>query len=216
MANLGLDDRHACIFDLDGTLVDSAPGITKALSLAFSQIGREVSADSLRGTVGPPVRIMARRVFPQLTDAEVDGVEQAFRAAYDEDGWRETTLYPGVLETLSTLRDRGYRLLIATNKPILPTTRVLKNLGLARLFEAVATRDAVSPPLPDKAAMLAHLLRTQDLLRETTTMVGDTEEDAQAAQTNGLAFIFMQYGYGDYRGAQQQCIDFKALLSTLT
>lgn len=205
------NDLEAAIFDMDGTLVDSAPGIGSSLAAAFRAIGREMPATDVRSAIGPPIRVIAKRLEPTLTDVETLAIERAYRPLYDNDGWRATAAFDGVAQTLPGLRDAGLRLFLATNKPRIPALKILELLGIANLFEAVITRDSRTPHFTSKAEMLGGLLATHGLRGETAVMVGDTLEDRLAAEENGVRFIFASYGYGDDPGAETAIARFSEL-----
>lgn len=184
------------VCDLDGTLIDSIPGIGASLSAAFLAIGREMPTADLRAAIGPPIGIIARRIEPSLSDDEVTQIERHYRAGYDVDGWRETVLFQGVADTLQSLREQGCRLYIITNKPRIPTEKILIHLGLHSLFEEVVSRDSRSPGYESKSEMLRDLLHRRSLPADATIMIGDTSEDGEAASANHLKFAFVTYGYG--------------------
>ena len=209
----------AFVFDLDGTLVDSVPGIGAALAEAFRSIGRTVPEDNfaarLRRAIGPPIRVVAKRIEPGLTDDETLAIELAYRPLYDNDGWRETVLFEGVAETLRELHGSGCRLFIVTNKPRIPSLKILDLLGLAQLFEAVSTRDSVTPHYASKAAMLGDVIAAHRLESGATVMVGDTVEDHEAAEVNGVRFVFASYGYGDDPDASRVIKSFGELIAVV-
>jgi phosphoglycolate phosphatase len=187
------------VFDLDGTLIDSAPGIAASLAHAFLAADRsfaEPSVDAVRKAIGPPIRVIARRIEPSLTDAELTRIEPAYRAHYDTRGWRQTLLYEDVAERLATLRSQGLRLFIVTNKPHFPTHSILNHLHIGALFDATLSRDSQSPVFTNKSAMLSTLLKTNILNPAATLMVGDTSEDQEAAHSNEMRFLHVTYGYG--------------------
>ena len=200
------------VFDLDGTLIDSIPGIASSLAAAFRSIGREMPAADLRRAIGPPIRVISKRVDPSLTDDETLAIEQTYRSLYDTGGWRESNIFEGVADTLRTLHDAGFRLFVATNKPILPTRNTLEHLGIEMLFEGIITRDSSTPNFVSKAAMLANLVNAYALRTETTVMVGDTAEDREAAEANSLRCVFAEYGYGDDPQALRKIHTFAELI----
>jgi len=184
------------IFDLDGTLVDSAPGIERCLRQALAEVAPGSQPRVLPGLVGPPVRDMVARLLPGADDALLDAGVAAFRRCYDGGGWRDTAPYEGAEQMLKTLGSAGRRLFIVTNKPRVPTDRILAHLGWRGLFDAVACRDDGASASADKATALAHLMESESLYTERIVFVGDTVDDAVAAQRRGLAFILAAYGYG--------------------
>jgi phosphoglycolate phosphatase len=190
-------DADNLVFDLDGTLVDSIAGIERSLTAAFRAAGRPMPKADLRRLIGPSIDIIARRLDASLSDDEVLRIERHYRLGYDTDGWRHTVLFKDVADTLSTLKQRGHRLFIVTNKPRIPTENLLAYLDLRIFFEDVVCRDFAAPAYRSKAEMLRNLIERHVLLAGLTIMVGDTVEDNEAATANGLTFFQARYGYGD-------------------
>jgi phosphoglycolate phosphatase len=186
----------AVVFDLDGTLIDSTPGISGALAKAFQSANRSMPAVDLRRVIGPPIGVIARRVEPSLTDTEVAIIERSYRTLYDSEGWRNTLAYPAVADTLDTLCRHGLRLFIVTNKPLVPTSNILAQLGLNAIFLETLTRDSRVPHFSSKTEMLADLLSRHRLQPSTTLMIGDTSEDQEAAHANRIDFLHATYGFG--------------------
>ena len=189
-------------FDLDGTLVDSLPGIESALRHAFQSAGRTIPADRLREAIGPSIGVIAKHLAPELSPAQTALVEAVYRQRYDETAWQGTSLFPQVPEVLQRLASEGRRLFVLTNKPRIPTAKILAHLALAPFFEDVLTRDSQAPPFVDKAAMLRYLLQKHDIEPHDAVFVGDTDEDGAAAAANAVRFVFVTYGYG--RGSRTE------------
>ncbi|HUZ95909.1 MAG TPA: HAD family hydrolase [Edaphobacter sp.] len=210
---IGKEPNPAIVFDLDGTLIDSCPGIGASLSEAFAAAGRIMPAMDLRAVIGPPIRVIAARMEPTLTENELAKIELTFRAIYDNDGWRETVLYDGVDDTLRALHRRGVKMFIVTNKPRIPTEKVLDHLGLTFLFQKVVTRDNRTPIYSSKAEMLSELLQQQLIGLQPAIMMGDTREDEEAALANGLPFFYAAYGYGTANAPHRTVIGFSELTS---
>lgn len=187
---------EALVFDLDGTLIDSAPGISASLKAAFRFAGRNMPRAEVRSVIGPPIGVIARRIEPTLTDAEVKLIEQEYRSSYDSEGWRETVAFEGVVEALPRLHAAGWRLFVVTNKPRVPTQKILALLKIESALEAVLSRDSRTPRYASKAEMLADLMAIHKLEPSSTVMVGDTQEDGEAALANHLQFVHVSYGYG--------------------
>ena len=200
------------IFDLDGTLVDSLPGIAAALAGAFDSIGCTLPEANLRAAIGPPISVIARRLDPALTELQIRAIEQAYRPLYDDHHWSLTTLFPGVADTLHTLHRHGNPLFLLTNKPRIPAVRILEHLGLSKLFTDLYTRDRAIPPFASKALMLEALLSEHVLDPAGSILVGDTQEDAEAAHANRVSFAFVTYGYGLCPSAPNAISDLSALL----
>lgn len=185
------------VFDLDGTLVDSRPGILHALRTAARQVQPEIDAAGLEFQIGPPVREMLQSGLQTSDPEELDRLEAAFRASYDGGGWKMTEVYPGLLDTLDTLSRRGIVCHIVTNKPAFATARILIHLGLSRYFDGVLCPDMRAPKFASKSEMLAFLLETRRIATENALYLGDSADDLYAAANCGLGFIGIEYGYGE-------------------
>jgi phosphoglycolate phosphatase len=161
--------------------------------------------------VGPPISIIARRLEPSLTADEVIVIEKEFRADYDANGWRGAIPFDGVVEGLIRLGRAGLRLFVVTNKPRIPTEKMLENFGLNAVFEVVLTRDMRIPKYASKTEMLAELIMNQGIDAAFSAMVGDTHEDQEAARCNGVRFIYVTYGYGSVLETDIQVEKFQAI-----
>ena len=193
---------RALVFDLDGTLIDSLPGIAASLEVAFRAAGKPLPPRDLRTVIGPPIRKIALALDSSLAEDEVEAIALAFRAHYDSEGWRATVLFPRVEQGLRNMQRAGRRLFIVTNKPRLATRQILQQYELEPLFEAIFSRDSRTPQYASKAEMLGDLMARYALPPAESLMVGDTHEDQQAAAANGLHFAHAAYGYGAAPGAQ--------------
>lgn len=184
------------VFDLDGTLIDSRPGIQAAVETAIQSVYHHLDVSQLQITIGPRIRDILRAAIKQASTSEIITMEAAFRAAYDREEWKKTIVYPGVEKTLKELLKRGHDLYIFTNKPKLPTTCILKYLELSDYFSGVTSSDSCQPAFTSKASMLNHLMATCALLYDNTACIGDSEDDFLAAQECKVQFIGIEYGYG--------------------
>lgn len=191
----------AILFDLDGTLIDSSPGILASFQQVLAIYGLEPAAPLDQRLIGPPLlQTLAR--LTGLDDANpLTELAAAFKAVYDGEGYRATQPYPGLAATLDALIRADWRLFIATNKRFEPTRRILDHLELNRYFADVYTLDRQQPPAADKTRLVGRLLTEQSLNPRRCWFIGDSGEDAAAAGAHGLPFIAAAYGYGD--AAQQ-------------
>jgi phosphoglycolate phosphatase len=187
----------AVFFDLDGTLLDSLPGIAFSAQAAFVACGLPRREIDLRRLIGPPIRTILSRMSQGATEGELDALQRAFRASYDSDGWRKTPHYPGASEALRATKAAGKRLFVVSNKPRHISLRILETEGTLALFDEVLTRDTRNPSYREKLEMLVHLLQKWEMRAEDCLMVGDTIEDAEAASNCGMQFCLMNHGYGD-------------------
>jgi phosphoglycolate phosphatase len=183
-------------------LVDSSPGVEYSSRAALRQVLPDREFADLREWIGPPIRAMFRRKFSDLDEATLDELERAFRASYDRDGWQKTAAYPGVAPTLARLAERGVKSFVVTNKPSVPTRRILEQLQLDKFFTEIVTPDSKSPPFTSKAEGVSCLLTHYFLNTRQTLLVGDSEDDDRAAQACGVLFLAAAYGYGDAHHGQ--------------
>ena len=186
----------AVIFDLDGTLIDSLPGIEFSVKAAFVSCGIEWPAVDLRTMIGPPIRNILSRVAQTSDPGVLADLEKAFRISYNSEGWQKTLSYPGTETALCALREAGIRLFIVTNKPRHVSLLGLEMLRLQQFFESIVTRDSRTPQFAEKREMIEHLLHTFALDARDCMLVGDTEEDADAAALCGMPFAYVSHGYG--------------------
>ncbi|HTP39598.1 MAG TPA: HAD family hydrolase [Steroidobacteraceae bacterium] len=182
------------LFDFDGTLVDSAPGILESMRAAFTATGLTARIPMTELINGLPLRAALVRALGADDLPRIARLEAAFREHYDGVGHRGTRPYPGIPAALDALRAAGHRLHIVTNKRLAPTQLILAQLQWDALFDTVNTLDS-SPGLQRKSEVVARLLSGIGG-PATATMIGDTEEDAAAALDNGLPFVWVRWGYG--------------------
>lgn len=192
--------RRAVLFDLDGTLVDSAPDIAAAANRALAECGVPARGlGRIRGYVGGGAERLIHRC---LTDS-LDGIAEpalfevahaAFFRHYAAGLTTSTVPYPGVVETLEALRGRGYALGCVTNKPARFTAPLLAALDLARYFDVTVAGDTLPVKKPDPAPLL-HALAALGASTVASTMVGDSMADLKAARAAGTRVLCVTYGY---------------------
>ena len=183
-------------FDLDGTLIDSADAILAALAAAFAACAVVPQQALSPRLIGPPLMTMLARLAGEHQAHALPALAAAFKQHYDDSAYRQTRVFAGVSELLQALGQRGDTLFIATNKRILPTRRIIDHLGWQAHFAATLALDAFSPPLSDKAELLARLLQLHGLQAGATLYVGDLHEDGLAARAAGMPFRLVSWGYG--------------------
>lgn len=185
----------AIIFDLDGTLVDSATGIEACLREVSGRLGRgRVSRDRVRALISRGVGELVGESLaspdPETNRADV----VAFRAAYAGRRTEVSELFAGVAEGLAALRAADHLLGVCTNKPQYLTERVLADTGIASVFRAVVGGDTATRSKPDPLH-LADVARLLDVPLDDCVLVGDSEVDAAAAAAAGIPFAFVTWGY---------------------
>lgn len=196
---LGAD---ALILDLDGTLLDSKPGILESFSRAVESVFPGRALDATKVPVGPPIRQLCKAVFPGISDSDLERLAGAYRAHYDSQGCMNTRLYDEAREVLARCAECGRTLDVATNKPLGVTTATLARFNINGFFRSVVAVDSMRPPFAGKTEILRHLLKTHRMELGRTVYVGDTAEDAAAARTCGIGFVWAAYGYGRLEGGE--------------
>ena len=184
------------LFDLDGTLVDSVPGVQHAMQMAWQAVQPEVMCPDVRRLMGPPIREMFRRCLAEPSEVLLNELEVRFRAAYDGESWRRTSVFPGVVGALEALRSSGVRCLGVTNKPARPTRRILEYCDLAKCFEIFLSPDSRVPAFASKTQIVQTLAAEGTINPPDSALIGDTIEDARVAQACGLMFVAFAGGYG--------------------
>lgn len=189
------------VFDLDGTLVDSAPDLVAATNHALADLGLEpIAAETLRGTIGFGARRMILEGLNQtgrtLPETEVDRLLARFLAYYEPNIARESRPFDGVVAALESFRSRGARLAVCTNKRLALATHLLAELNLDGLFDAVAGRDSfpVFKPHPDH---ILGAIRMAGGDPRHAVMIGDTVIDVSAAKAAAVPAVVCTFGYSD-------------------
>ncbi len=181
-------------FDLDGTLTRSGDGIKKSSAHAIAQLGYPALSEAQLDTfVGPPLLESFMRCCGMDEQTALRAVE-IYRVRYEEVGWRENAVYPGVAQLLRALRAAGKHVSIVTAKPEYFAVRIADHFGLAPYMDSV-----VGIPLNDHHADKATLIRRAlpaGVDKSRVVMVGDRKYDVQAARDTGVRAIGVGYGYG--------------------
>ncbi|MCL7713138.1 HAD hydrolase-like protein [Stenotrophomonas mori] len=186
--------RDVLFFDLDGTLIDSAAGITRCVAYALERMQQPLPpADELRRWIGPSLR---SSFAPLLGDAR--RVEQAvalYRERFEAVGWREHAVYPGIGDQVRALHAAGHRLAVVTAKNEPHARRIVEHLPFGTCFDDVigATPDGTRS---DKPQLVAEALRRLALQPAQCWMIGDRRMDIEGARHHGLRNIGVLWGFG--------------------
>jgi phosphoglycolate phosphatase len=184
----------ALIFDLDGTLTDSKPGIIGCLREVLE--ARKISGyGSLDRFIGPPVEQWAAELLPHGSAEDRSALARDYRACYDRVGWSNNSVYPGVAEMLADLHNGGFPLYVCTSKHEHFAVRILKKFDLAKYFNAIYG-DRIDYASHSKSDLLALILSQNAIDRASVWMVGDRSFDIEAAHANGIRCLAAQWGYG--------------------
>jgi phosphoglycolate phosphatase len=189
----------ALIFDLDGTLIDTAPDLLSALNAVLVQEGRRtVDLADLRHLVGHGARAMLaeamRRTGEPAPAERLPGLMDAFIAQYRDHLSDESRPFPGVETTLTALADRGARMGVLTNKPQELAAPLMAQLDLARFFGAIHGAGRFSYTKPD-ARVFHHVVDELGGTGAGAIMIGDSTTDVATARAAGVPVVLMSYGY---------------------
>lgn len=185
------------LFDLDGTLTDSALGITNCATYALKKFGIfPTSTAELLPYIGPPLMDS----FKEFHGLSQDQAQQAviyYRERFSKIGWRENEVFDGIPSLLKELNDRGVALMVATSKPEEFTCRILEHFDLRKYFEFVAG-STLDGQRSGKADVIAYIRgKFPEMTAENTVMIGDRKYDVIGAHSQNLPAVGVLYGYGD-------------------
>lgn len=192
------------IFDLDGTLTDSAEGIVASFRHALHTVGAVVpDGDLVSRIVGPPMHVTLQEMG---LGAGAEAAIAAYRADYTSRGWSMNRLFTGIPALLQDLKRAGVRLAVATSKAEHTAQRILAHFGLDSSFEVIAgaSPDGVRSA---KSDVVAHALAQLAPVPDRVVMIGDRSHDVEGAAVHGIGTIVVGWGYGagdfadDDRGA---------------
>lgn len=225
---------ESILFDLDGTLTESGPGITRSVQYALHRMGiEEQDLGKLEPFVGPPLNLSFRERYGMNEEESAQAIHY-FRERYDTSGVYENRLYPGVRELLSRLHKAGVRLAIASSKPEPMVHKVLEHFGIegdfnvivgSRMEEELDNKMGADNKLRmvQKALQGLGIRKDAEYVRESDpssednaaeigrcAMVGDRSFDMRGAKANRVTAVGVTYGYGSRRELEEAGADFIA------
>ena len=209
------------VFDLDGTLVDSSEDLADSVNAMLGELGAPpLSEEDVTRMVGEGAAVLVGRALVRAgVNVDTRVALDCFLKHYDRRLLAKTTPYPGMVDTLQALRDH-YALAVLTNKPALPTMRLLEGLGLIEFFRDVIGGDTAYGRKPDPAGLLA-LVDRASVTPEAALLIGDSPVDLATARAAGTRICLARYGFGyrfdehAFRGDELFIDDATALLTTL-
>lgn len=188
---------NTILFDLDGTLTDSAEGITKSVQYALAHFGmQEPDLEKLECFVGPPLMEQFMR-YCGFGEEQGREAVRIYRERYSDTGIWENSVYEGIREMLEKLSDRGYTLGMASSKPTYFVRQILERFELLPYFQVVVGSE-MDGTRTDKAEVIEEALRQLEVreYRQRVLMVGDKEHDVNGARKAGIPCVGVAYGYG--------------------
>lgn len=195
------------LFDLDGTVSESAIGIRKSLEYAITKLGSELpNLDDYTLYIGPPLLDTFRNLCKLSDEQSREGVE-IYRGYYDEHGKHQNRLYDGIKEVLLKLRDENVKVAVCSSKYEKFAEEIVEILGVSDLFDAVCG-STLDGSRKDKKDLIPYAVKALggdfEAEREKTLMIGDTWFDAKGARECDVDFIGVLYGYGTYESMKEQ------------
>jgi len=184
------------LFDLDGTLTDPYPGITKCISHALRMMGRQSPPrESLTWCIGPPLKSSFAQLLGSEEDALTEKALSIYRERFGAVGLFENKVYKDIPEVLKTLQKNDHTLYVATAKPTVYAVRIIDHFGLSRYFKAVYGSE-LDGTRTDKTSLLSHILKNESITSSETIMIGDRKHDIIGAKANGIPGFGVLWGYG--------------------
>jgi phosphoglycolate phosphatase len=210
----------AIFFDLDGTLTDPKPGITRSIQYALRKLDHHTipTEDELTWCIGPPLRASFAKILGAEDDA--DRAVALYRERFSDIGLYENGVYDGIGEILTTLSQSGQRLFVATSKPHVFAERIVEHFGLRHHFEHVFGSELDGTRV-DKSDLLQYALKIAAVDPSKTVMIGDRSHDMVGAGNNDMKGIGVLYGYGSRdeligAGALHVCATPQAILGCIS
>jgi len=184
------------LFDLDGTLTDSAQGIKNSIIYSLKKADLPVLPECILDKfIGPPLHESYAK-YCNLDEEDADLLVKYYREYFSVKGLFENSVYDGIPETLDELRSKGKHLYVATSKPEVYAKRILEHFGLIDKFEFVGG-STMSHERTDKAEVIDYVITEMNLDKSKTVMIGDRSYDVEGAHKNGIKAIAVLFGFGD-------------------
>lgn len=189
-----IDDYELIIWDVDGTLLDTSPGLISSTLFMIEKLGLPpLDKDTLKSFVGPRIQDSLQRVY-QLEGKELEEAANVFRTHYKEGDVLKASPYPGVYRVLEYIHNKGIKQAVATNKRQDFVDALLKKYNLYRYMETVCGTDFAGKLT--KANLIEQCISQGNVLKSRVLMIGDSDYDAEAASKTGIDFLAVTYGFG--------------------
>lgn len=184
------------LFDLDGTLTYSHPGIYGCIRYALEKMGREEPAmERLRCCIGPSLMYSFQNYFG-MNEQDAERATALYRERYSVIGWKENAPIEGALEALKILKEAGYGLALATSKPLVYAEKITDTFGFSAYLD-VQVGPGMDGSLSTKASVIAEAMKKLGVSAQECLMVGDRKHDAEGAKENGVDCALLKVGYAE-------------------
>jgi phosphoglycolate phosphatase len=203
-----MGSRHF-LFDLDGTLIDSAPSIFECYRQVLDQFSIKPKLPVENNLIGPPLSETLRLISGVSDEKLITEMTGAFKTHYDTTGVEQSIAYSGINELLEKLHTQNQKLYIVTNKRIAAARKIIDFMNWSAYFAGIYAQDAFNPSLPSKAAVIEHVLNAHRISKTDALYIGDRIEDGEVAHANGLKFVWVGWGYGDPDSESHSLLNFE-------
>jgi len=182
-------------FDFDGTLFDTAEGITKSVQYALEKMGIKAELSELMCFAGPPLTYMFSKQYG-FTEAEAEHAVELYRERYRPIGWAECSPFAGMRECVQKLREKGITVVITTSKPKYFTDKILETHGMSGDFDLVCGSE-FDGTRSKKCEVIDYALNTLGITAHEAVLVGDRMYDVDGAKQCGMDCIGVRFGYAE-------------------
>ncbi|RKG37190.1 HAD-IA family hydrolase [Acinetobacter rongchengensis] len=192
------------LIDLDGTLTDPKVGITTSARYGLAKVEHPIpESENIDWIIGPPLKAsLAKILNVDVNDVLADQALLGYRERFAVTGLFENHVFEDIAETLAALKNKGYRLFLATAKPEVYARQILDHFDLLKYFEYPYGSE-LNGERTNKGDLIAYILKKEQLNPEECLMVGDREHDIFGARNNGIETIAVEYGYGSTQELDQ-------------
>ena len=196
------------LFDLDGTITESGPGIMNSVEYALNKMNREVGdRDTLKKFIGPPLTESMEKYYGMSEEEALLGVKY-YREYYHDKGIYENRVYDGLEEVLKKINEAGKQAIVATSKPEKYAKIIIDHFHLTQYFACVAGME-MDGGRGTKAQVITYALEKNDITdKSNVLMIGDREHDVIGAHENGLDCLGILYGFGSRKEFEEAGADY--------
>ena len=196
------------LFDLDGTITESGPGIMNSVEYALNKMNREVGErDTLKKFIGPPLTESMEKYYGMSKEEALLGVKY-YREYYHDKGIYENRVYDGLEEVLKKINEAGKQAIVATSKPEKYAKIIIDHFHLTQYFACVAGME-MDGGRGTKAQVITYALEKNDITdKSKVLMIGDREHDVIGAHENGLDCLSILYGFGSRKEFEEAGADY--------
>ena len=183
------------LFDLDGTIIDSAESILSSFDKVFQKHEISPLKKLDKHIIGPPLNETFINLIEKPSDKLINSMVEDFKSFYDQEDYKLSRLFPEILECLKLLKNQKKILIIITNKRKAPTKKIIELLNLDEFFNSSYSLDSFDQKMKSKSNVIKEVLSLERIDKKKAIYVGDRIEDGEASNKNNIEFIMVPWGY---------------------